>query len=198
MITSVRTLPSLKRADVERDVQVVVDRLDDPEFAGERAAYPGLQGAVGGGVRKLGGGINGELGDSAVGVLEVQVDIDIVAMGQDVGRLDGLAFGGMRHRLQHQVDGRPGGQRWLGDGQEGMTDRAVLVGRFHIELDRHLVPIDHGHQIFAGAEIALFEDVAKGDLAGGLRFSGHVLQLEADDLAGLGGFGQIRRLEHRP
>ena len=79
-----------------------------------------------------------------------------------------------------------------------MADRAVLVGRLDVELDRHLVPIDHGHQIFAGAEIALFEDVAEGDLAGGLRFSGHVLELEADDLAGLGGFGQIGRLEHRP
>ena len=106
--------------------------------------------------------------------------------------------GGMRHRLQHQVDGRPGGQRRLGDGQEGMADRAVLVGRLDVQLDRHFVPVDHGDQIFAGAEIALFEDVAEGDLPGGLRLSRHVLELEADDLAGLGGFGQIGGLEHRP
>jgi hypothetical protein len=67
-----------------------------------------------------------------------------------------------------------------------------------IHLDRHLLPVDHRDQMFAGAEVALLEDVAEGDLTGGLRLSRHVLELEADDLTGFGCFGQIGGLEHRP
>ena len=100
---------------------------------------------------QFGGGIDGELGDGAVGVLEGQVDIDVVAVGQDIGRLDGRPRRRMVDDLQHQVDGGAGGQRRLRDGQQGVADRAVLVGRLDVQLDRHFAPVDDGDQIFAGA-----------------------------------------------
>ena len=197
MMTSVRTLPSLKARMSKVTFRWSLIAFTTRNSLASRTADPGLQRAVGGGMGQFGGGVDGELRDGAVGVLEGQVDIDVVAVGQDIRRLDGGARRRVVNDLQHQVDGGAGGQRRLRDCQQGMADGAVLVGRLDVQLDRHFAPVDDGDQMFAMGQIARLEDMAEGDLARSLGLACDVLELEGDKFAGLGRIRQIGGLEDR-
>ena len=175
---------------------MVVDRRDHAVFRRQRSAHPGLQGTVGGGLRQFGGGIDLEMGRRAVGVLQVQIDIDIVALGENVGRLDRGARRPGTGRLEHGGGRFAGIQPRLIDRQQAWrTEPSGWVALTSICTGTSL-PADNGGEVLAGVKIALAEDMAEGDFTRLLRAARVVLELHGDDLAGPGSRWQIRRLEH--
>jgi hypothetical protein len=116
--------------------------------------------------------------------LKARIEIDIVAPGQNVGRLDRGARRSGAGRLEHGGGLLPGCQARLIDRQESVADRTVRVGRLDIDLYRDLAPADNGGQVLAGVKITLAEDMTERDFTRLLRASSVVLKLQRDDLAG--------------
>jgi hypothetical protein len=123
------------------------------------------------------------MGRGAVGALQVQMDIDIVALGENVGRLDLAARRPGAGRLEHRGNLFAGIQPRLIDRQQSVADRTVRMGRLDVDLYRDRLPADNGGEVLAGVNIALAEDMAEGDFTRLLRVARVVLKLHGGDLS---------------
>jgi hypothetical protein len=118
--------------------------------------------------------------------VEGELQLEVIAVGQRLAQIDGGRRGGRRATRQHDIGGAADGKRRGLHGQDGVLDRAVLIGRLDVDLHVHLGAVDGRHQALAGRHVALGEDLAEGHFVARLGDAGVVLELQPDDIVGAG------------